>query len=66
MLSQTQINKFKEIHQKSGGLEGCSDDQIRRVAMGVAGYYLALFKIYKENEKTPVDKLSDALKKDII
>lgn len=46
-LTDTQVKAFKEAHDKCGGLEGFSDDQIREIAQGVANLFLNRFKTYQ-------------------
>ena len=48
-LTQEQVDRFKEIHKRSGGLEGFSDEQMAAIANGVADYYLTLFAIWQRN-----------------
>lgn len=50
-LSESQIKKFIELHQKLGSLDTYSESEIREIARGVADYYLTLYKIYKRLEK---------------
>ena len=58
-LKPEQIDKFKKIHQKDGGLESYSEDQIKEIANGMANLYLALFDIYRKIKK---DEQSNAKK----
>ena len=50
-LSDKQIQRFKEIHSNDGKLEGYSELEIRKIANGVANYYLTLFEIKKRIER---------------
>jgi len=50
-LSKNQVERFKEIHTKDGGLGNYTEEQIREIANGVANYYLTLFKIYQRIKK---------------
>lgn len=64
-LTPEQIEKFKRIHDKYGGLGEYSETEIKNIANGVAGYHLELFKIYKEKRELmePFD-LGDFQQKD--
>ena len=57
-LTQEQINKFKEIHTKYGGLDDYTEEQIVEVANGVANYYLRLFNISQRIKKVDAPKVS--------
>lgn len=46
-LTAEQVKKFKEIHDKYGGLGEYTDDQIREIAQGVANLFLNRFKTYQ-------------------
>ena len=46
-LTAEQVKKFKEIHDKYGGLEGYTEKQIREIAQGVANLFLTRFKTYQ-------------------
>ena len=48
-LTNAQIEEFKRIHEKYGCFEGMQDEQIKRIASGVANYYCKLFEVYKKN-----------------
>ncbi|MCP6718960.1 MAG: hypothetical protein KJI71_01835 [Patescibacteria group bacterium] len=60
-LTDKQVKKFKEIHDKYGGFEGYTDDQIREIAQGVANLFLNRFKTYQriENEQKEDDNNND-------
>ena len=55
-LTQAQIDKFKEIHESCGGLEGYTDEQIREIATGVANFYLTLFQIQQRKNRESQNK----------
>jgi hypothetical protein len=50
-LSDSHIEEFKKLHQKYGGLNNYSEEQIREIANGLANYYLTLFEIYQRIKK---------------
>lgn len=49
ILTDAQIEKFKEVSEKLGISGKFSDESIRAIANGVANYYLTLFKVYMVN-----------------
>lgn len=44
-LKPEQINKFIELHKECEGFEKYTDEQKRKIANGVANYYITLFNI---------------------
>ncbi len=50
-LSDSHIEEFKKLHQKYGGLNNYSEEQIGEIANGLANYYLTLFEIYQRIKK---------------
>ena len=57
-LKLEQIKKFAELHKDCEGFENYSEEQISKIANGVANYYLTLFRIQqritKENKGIPI------------
>jgi len=50
-LKSEQIKKFIEIHKDCEGFDKYSEEQVSKIANGVANYYLTLFKIYQRIRK---------------
>jgi len=55
-LSPEQIQKFKDIHERYGGLGEYDDEQVRQIASGVANYYLRVFDIYQSIKKQEINR----------
>ena len=61
-LTPELIQKFKKIHEKYGCFDGMSDEQIERIATGVASYFLTLYEAYTKNldiSHTPISPVAD-------
>ena len=59
-LTREQIEAFKDIH--NGALDGLSEAEIKKMANGVAGFYLDLFRIEQrvEAEKNEYDNKTNS------
>lgn len=50
-LTPELIEEFKELHKDYPDFAEYSEDEVVKIANGVANYYLTLFKIYQRIQK---------------
>lgn len=60
-LTEKQIEEFKKVHEKYGGVGNYTEAEIKEIANGVANYYWTLFKIYERVKKEGGSDSSAAL-----
>ena len=60
-LTPEQIEKFKKIHEKYGGLKDYSSEDIKQIANGVANFYLLFFEIFKKSKDKNLEIKKDEI-----